>query len=525
MMAWSADFVAEWLHLAAWNWVPIGWFLAGMVAVMVAGCAPALQSVHYPLSDETLPNPERGLYWHADTHASHYQRVHPQQLRAVRQKHGITLVYRGFILDDFVHAPISNAFLDSMAADFAAIRQAGMKAIVRFAYTDSIDPPPGKSWPPVPPYGDADLQRILTHIEQLEPLLRANADVIAVVQAGFIGIWGEWYYTDHFSGAKPGVMEAHHWDARRQVVMRLLQALPSTHAVQVRTPRYKRIIIGSNQPLNRKTAGTGRPVARIGLHNDCFLGSETDMGTYDDLKADFAYLEADTRYVPVGGETCQPNPPRSACPNPVVEMERLHWSFLNARYHPDVLDSWRQGGCMEIVERRLGYRLALTEARYAPVARRGGVWRLRLDLLNTGFAAPYLPRGVEVVLRHRDTGSEYRADLGVDLRRALPQLPRRIQQNIQIPGDMPAGRYTVLVHLADPAAGLASRAEYAVRLANPDLWEPETGYNRAGFDMEVVEGRVWWSRRATTRLRAEAPPLASRDGTASEEPSTPHRNQ
>jgi pimeloyl-ACP methyl ester carboxylesterase len=37
--------------------------------------------------------------------------------------------------------------------------------------------------------------RVVSHLDQLQPILTDNYDVIAFVQAGFIGSWGEWYYT------------------------------------------------------------------------------------------------------------------------------------------------------------------------------------------------------------------------------------------------------------------------------------------------------------------------------------------
>ena len=49
-----------------------------------------------------------------------------------------------------------------------------------------------------PPYGDAPKNIVLNHIAQLKPLLQDNADVIACMQMGFIGTWGENYYSDYF---------------------------------------------------------------------------------------------------------------------------------------------------------------------------------------------------------------------------------------------------------------------------------------------------------------------------------------
>ena len=41
------------------------------------------------------------------------------------------------------------------------------------------------------PYGDATKEWMLKHIAQLKPIFTEYEDVIDVVQAGFIGVWGE----------------------------------------------------------------------------------------------------------------------------------------------------------------------------------------------------------------------------------------------------------------------------------------------------------------------------------------------
>lgn len=42
----------------------------------------------------------------------------------------------------------------------------------------------------------------------------------------------------------------------------------------------------------------------VGIHNDCFLASSTDMGTYEDKSVEYPYLQEDTKYTVVGGQTC-----------------------------------------------------------------------------------------------------------------------------------------------------------------------------------------------------------------------------
>lgn len=55
-----------------------------------------------------------------------------------------------------------------MAQDFDALRQTGMKVILRFAYTKTLTDENG-------PYGDAPLSVASSHIDQLAPLLKVHS--------------------------------------------------------------------------------------------------------------------------------------------------------------------------------------------------------------------------------------------------------------------------------------------------------------------------------------------------------------
>src|SRR5690606_17462643 len=136
-----------------------------------------------------------------------------------------------------------------------------------------------------PPYGDAPVHIVLQHVQQLKPLLHKNADVIAVLQEGFIGIWGENYFTDYFGDASDngaGVILDSNWQHRNRLLQALLDALPATRTVQVRTPQIKqRFVYGPRAsinaaPLTEKEFLHGGYASRVGFHNDCFLASPDD---------------------------------------------------------------------------------------------------------------------------------------------------------------------------------------------------------------------------------------------------------
>jgi len=449
----------------------------------------------YAPSDEVIANQERGFYHHAETHyradGTGYVPLDLTTLRNFRTQEKITQILRLFYLEKFAKQDvIDKHYLDLMQADFRTARAAGVKMIVRVAYAL-----PGDGWPPPTPYGDAPVARVVKQIQQLTPILRQNADVIAVVQSGFVGLWGEGYYTDYFSDPQdPSQVSDQNWADRKAVITALLKALPADKMIQVRTPYMKQrmfgVPTGTAGALTAEQAYNGSPLARIGHHNDCFLASPDDFGTYlsDPIELDKDFVAQDTNYVPEGGETCAVNPPRSEWPSASAEMARLHFSFLNIEYHPDVLASW--GDNITIAKQKLGYRFALTQGTFTDQAHPRGNVRVNLQIRNDGWAAPYNPRQVQVIFQNDK--NTYKVNVPADPRRWGAGTTTNL--NWTVPAPPVPGKYKLLLNIADPKLQSQTRmpgssesfnAVYAVRLANTGTWQSSTGFNDLGQTVTV----------------------------------------
>ena len=418
-------------------------------------------------TDELFSNPERGFYRAVDLLAE-------RDLSWLRDAHAHdSLVYSYVMLDAFRDRPIDDATLRAIEGGLAVARDDGFEVVLRFAY--NLGP-----YPDAEP--DAPLARIEGHIAQLAPVLRANEDVIALVQAGFIGAWGEWHTSTNGLDTDPA--------ARRAVVEALLDALPASRSTQIRYPPYLSELAGG--ALDPGRAWDGSFAARLGFHNDCFLASETDFGTYPSGEIDRwrSFIAAHSAFVPVGGETCAPNPPRSECASTLAEMASHHYSFINRDYHPEVVAGWERGGCMPELERRLGYRLVLVDGELPERVRPGGSFRARLRVRNEGFAAPFNPRPVELVLGSGAAGE--RVALPVELRGWLPGSDHAIDVRVRVPATMPPGPHTLALALPSASPSLRGRPAYAIRLANDGVWDPARGENVLGTITvdDAAEGTV-----------------------------------
>ncbi|WP_162256899.1 DUF4832 domain-containing protein [Noviherbaspirillum sp. Root189] len=441
---------------------------AGSPAQLATKIAPEVfQGIAYRPAEGRIANPERGMYRQVDCNA----RLDAPTLQALRLTQDVTLVLCLFKLKPFTTSPITPDALALFQHQMDAIRLAGLKAIVRFAYSDTESPE------------DAAPAQVMLHLDQLAFYLAANKDVIATVQAGFVGSWGEWDNSTHFGMSIRA--SAQNFFDRAALIDKLLSVLPVERMVQLRAPQIKRSYLSTSLPLTIAESYTGSPKARLGYHNDCFLASSSDLGTYDDINIDYPYLGAESLHVPVGGETCAYVQPRADCPTALAELTAFHWSYISLDYHPSVIDAWKKQGCWASIEQHLGYRFVLEDGSYAVTAEAGGNFALTLNLRNDGWAAPYNGRNVELVLRHTQSGALYRFRIPADPRMWLPGQRVSLAQSLTLPTNMEAGNYLLLLNLPDPEVELSDRPEYSVRFANDGVFEAATGFNSLQHEVAI----------------------------------------
>lgn len=483
--------------------------------------SPGTVTVRYKPETADFCNPERGFYRYSSTLASNYSVLNLSELKSYRSTQAIpstnykalsTLVFRYFVLDGFIDGPLTTTVLNNIKTDFDIARIAGIKLIPRFVYTIKAKAGSCPEGFICPPYGDAPKEVILNHISQLKPILMANADVIACVQMGFIGTWGENYYTDHFgdpsSNAKQLKVLDENWRDRTEIVQALLNALPADRMVQVRYPQFKqRVVYGvhaglESAALTESEAFKETAKARIAFHNDCFLSGPNDVGTFEDYGSTTGersgsdsvvailrnYKKQDSKYVVVGGETCDDAfSPQNDCAKggyAVQEMADMHYSFLNASYNPAVNNDWQTGGCMAEIKNRLGYRFSVQDATFPKKAKVGQVIKVTLNIENTGFAAPYNPRPVELLLRNKVSNKVRKFVFNTEIQTWYPGLIK-LEEEFTLPSDMSVGDYEILLNLPDKYPSISNRADYSIRLANKDVWEEATGFNRLNHTLRV----------------------------------------
>ena len=433
------------------------------------------QTINYTESTNIIANPERGLQKYSITVGNYATNVGTNNLSVStlnswkNSTDKVTVVYRCFLLDAFMNSNISSTYLNNMQVDFNNIRTAGLKVIIRFAYSNiqgTTAQQPNKA-------------QILTHITQLSPILNTNKDVIFSLQAGFIGTYGEWYYTNSNEFGTDGTISLEQWVNRKEILDAMLTSTPSEIPIQVRSVNIKTNFYGPSQ-LTELTAYQNTADARVGFYNDAFLNRFGDLGTYASGECDnpvgtaeYNYLSNETKYLPMNGETSGLNPCdngfRTTGANAIYEMGLTNWTTINRDYN---LTFWNQvitSNNYDEILKKLGYRFILNSS---ILTSNTSNFDLTLNITNIGFARPFKQRNVFLVMKNTSTNTISTHLINTDIRTWETSVS--ITQNFNLGL---TGTFQLYLWIPDNEPSLSTRADYSIQFANTGTWESTTGYN------------------------------------------------
>ncbi len=425
---------------------------------------------------------------------------------------GVTLVMVRYHLADFRREPLTKKFLERLTNDFNKARKAGVKLIPRFAY----------NYPKGGP--DTSLNWVTKHLSQLKPVFDKHYDVIAFCDLGFIGCWGEGHTTaNELMDVSRGYTRLN--KASIQIINKFFSVLPAQRMIAVRYANYKFQYYNGlsanaqreNKPITPLTANQAYDESirsRWGQHEDCFTCGEWNAGSWDNphsvangkAKEITDFLNADNRFVVQSGEVgagcCElPDNPTDedgdgwssdydACARVMPLLKKLRFSTFNHNDDFERVARWQDEGCFDELQRNLGYRLILKKASVPRQVAAQGTLNVSLTMRNAGWARPYNPRDVEIVLRSTTTGQVHRLKIATDEDKRLwlpgPDQTKTLTANVPLPPEVTPDDYALLLNLPDPAPRLNTRPDYSIRLANQDTWEAATGYNNLNTTITVT---------------------------------------
>lgn len=432
-------------------------------------------------------NPERAWYLLAGDLGS--TSSFDANLVAIRDSFGFRLALADSVLPN--SGAIPGATLTAYTASFAAARARGMKLIVRFVYGSSIS--------------DPAITLIESQAAQLAPILKANSDVIHVVQAGFIGAYGEWADSANGNDLKVN---------KRRVKDAVLAMVPTEIPVNF-TQLYPPMEdwFGSGQapasPLAASEAFTASPKARSGFHGDCFLTGNGDSFTYTGPSQvqDFvitssralqrAYAATASEYVPWGGETCNNSQgagvqQRVQCDGSLVspaitdeigqtggilnEGPRYHLNYLNNSFAPNFVTEWQASfnattrpanPCYGTITNKMGYRFQFDSITHNATVTRGTTIVFDVAMRNVGWSRIFSQRRLHVIVKPL-TGSDIDCASATQLRQLHSQSSNSetVRVSCAIPAGAATGNATVFLQMPDDHASISATRAYMIQPAN-----------------------------------------------------------
>lgn len=341
-----------------------------------------------------------------------------------------------------VDAEIDADALSAIKKVFGFLRKHKVGAIVRFDYNRGGNKGADGKYLNAEP----SLELVLKHIQNVSSVISEYSDVILGVESGMLGPWGEQHSTTlASSGAHTYYMLVETW----------LDNTPETTGITVRRPLYFTYWANEKFNLNLNVSALADfdtslyPSAeRVGVYNDGYLGSSSDLGTFTDREAETAFIGKQAERTYYGGELVADSQTGLLGDyNSVDYLERegfvTHTSYLNIDWNDSVINEYANrtyNGANELyrgktteftfLKNRLGYRFYLSES-YAPLTNDDGSVKLKFTVANAGFARILCPSRSELVFT--DGKSEETAECDVD----LSQIPSDGAKTFEITASVP----------------------------------------------------------------------------------------
>lgn len=351
-----------------------------LISFLTISCNSNLNNfnnIKYEESTDSFSNPDIGFY------TPLYYSVTTEGISNIN-KYDYCFKYNSLLhlrIDLSSFSSCSNNTLDLELTDkalsdldilFNNIDNASSCAIVRFAY-DKFE-------------GVKDLEpsidMIENHIKSLCQLFNKYSSCITALECGFIGPWGEMHSSDIANQ-----------DTYNRLISTYLNNTTST-PILLRRPKFIYEYYGYTLD-NLDTYN--EPNNRLGVYNDGYLGSSTDLGTYDDRQKETNWLSKINKSSSLnyyGGEVTIPTSEYNILNNAQDEMFKLGLSYLNSSWNDEVINRWKNTKYTgsdklykklseyDYINNHLGYRLVCNELQYSISS---NVIDLKLSISNVGF--------------------------------------------------------------------------------------------------------------------------------------------
>ena len=395
-----------------------------------------------------------------------------------------------------VDSLISNAALTSLRLTLEEFRKVNATVIVRFSYnvTGKMNSS-GK-------YLNAEpgIDLIEMHIKQLALVLSEFYDILASIDSGMFGPWGEQHST------KLGMPIIENAVNYYRLIEAWLKYLPVGCNITVRKPLYYLYWANLKYNLNLSLSNLSQfqasnfpqypDLLRIGINNDGYLGSASDLGTYFNRNSETAWLSEQAKYTLFGGEVVADTFTLGlGFFNRISFLEKEAYitktSYLNYYWnYQKVISVWERnlykGKNLHyknktteflFVANHLGYRFVLRESQlgYDEIA---NIVFLKGKIENVGFGNIVNEKRIDVIIQSENHYFEYEVEF--DMRTLYSQTLNEYYFEVYLPTSFNDKRFNIFLKISD-IDELEKSSLRTIRFANDaSYWNSLLGANFIG---------------------------------------------
>ena len=401
-------------------------------------------------------------------------------------------------------------FFQTLRKNFDNCRKNGATFGLRFRYdSHEYENPEPKTF-----------EKILNHIEQIKnnSVLEEYKDILMFVESGFVGKLGE-----QMSGKYCSL------NNRTKLLDTLLDVVPDNISVSVRTPEtIAKWLKTEEKKLEKYKSKKGSRESRVGIYNNGYMGSNTDLGTYKvDRGKSINFFSNQMKYAYFGGEfpenitnallfsTYKPE-------NAIKEMYKSHLSYINNIYPiyknytfgkeynvKDVDNSAYYGQSVyKFIRDHVGYRLVLRKSSVPSKVEQGESFTIKFTIENTGFANPIRKMNSDLILEQN--GTYMRTELDIDATEFYSCSEKTIELKIKIPGEINTGIWNIFLKIYVGKTDLNTYYMRSIKFANNDIYESNLGANYLGSikvvesnDEETVTNKQFYQSNSKNKIKSD----------------------
>lgn len=438
-----------------------------------------LENISYIETLETFNNPERGFY---KTFGFTFKPEgnNPPSVNALKGN----LIHLRLNLGQFSASvngvedlELTEDMLNTFDTILKTIKNNGGTTIIRFAYDNfngvkNLEP---------------SLEMIIRHIEALSPVFYENKDVISYIELGFFGPWGEMHSSSICNTQNVSL-----------AIDAMLKSAPEEIKIGVRTPNY----YAAWRKMSRSILDTditekGTDAYRVGLYNDGYLGSESDLGTFANRKIETSWLYNQARHTFYGGEVVANYGKEPINTTDYISKEGFitHTTYLNAEWNTSVINAWKEqiyNGEDTLYQGETGYTYISNHLGYRFVVRSSVIndtktnknLELNLQIENVGFANLINSKKLTIILENEEQIFELQTD--IDATTWNSEEITEVSISTPLPEDIELGQYNVYLRLSKYGDLTTDNNYQVIRFANENMWNAELGANYIG-DVLITE--------------------------------------